>query len=170
MGRVSAIEHANGEVNEYQYDALGNRSSIDFGSGGAVRYTHDPAGNIVEVVVTERDGEQKRQFVQIGDMNRVENITYEGMSALDIAYDAMGRAVRFDTGRDIIEVEYAGPDGSGGLFPSLRGRRGRRAMIGQSSRKLGKCWMLAGQYCRTMPLESPIPTTESQCLTGSALQ
>ena len=110
MGRVSDIEYADGEVNQYSYDALGNRSSIDFGLGGAVRYSHDPAGNIVEVVVTERDGEVKRQFVQIGDMNRVENITYEGLGALDITYDEMGRAVTFDTGRDVISVEYAGPD------------------------------------------------------------
>ena len=110
MGRVTAIQYANGELNQYQYDQLGNRSSIDFGMGGAVRYTHDPAGNIVQVVVTERDGAQKRQSVQIGDMNRVENITYEGLGALDITYDRMGRAIRFDTGGDVISVEYEGPD------------------------------------------------------------
>ena len=121
MGRVSDIEYAGGEVNRYSYDALGNRSSIDFSSGGAVRYTHDPAGNIVEVAVTEPDGEEKRQFVEIGDMNRVENITYEGMGALDITYDGMGRAVSFNTGRDVISVEYAGPDRIGRITSQATG-------------------------------------------------
>ena len=121
MGRVLDIQYANGEVNQYSYDALGNRSSIDFGSGGAVRYSHDPAGNIVEVVVTERDGEEKRQFVQIGDMNRVENIAYEGMGALDIAYDEIGRAISFDVGADVISVEYAGPDRIGRIVSRATG-------------------------------------------------
>ena len=58
----------------------------------------------------ESSGEEKRQTVRIGGMNRVEGIDYEGLGALDIGYDAMGRAVRFDTGGDVIEVEYAGPD------------------------------------------------------------
>ncbi len=110
MGRLSSVEYASGEVTRYQYDPLGNRSGIKFSSGGAVRYAHDPAGNIVEVEVREGGGETKRQTVRVGDMNRVENITYEGLGNLDIAYDAMGRAVRFDTGSDIIAVEYAGPD------------------------------------------------------------
>lgn len=110
LGRISAIQYANGEVNQYQYDQLGNRSSIDFSMGGAVRYTHDPAGNIVEVVVTEQDGEVKSQTVQIGDMNRVENITYAGLGKLDIAYDRIGRAIRFDAGGDVVSIEYAGAD------------------------------------------------------------
>ena len=110
MGRLSAVEYAGGEVNEYRYDALGNRSGVEFGSGGAVRYAHDPAGNIVEVEVREAGGELKRQTVRIGDMNRVERIDYEGLGGVDISYDAMGRAVRFDTGGDIIAVEYAGPE------------------------------------------------------------
>ena len=134
MGRVSGTQYTNGDINRYQYDALGNRSSIDFSSGGAVRYTHDAAGNIVEVVVTERHGEQKRQEVRIGDMNRVENITYEGMGSLDVVYDEMGRAVSFDTGGDVISVEYAGPDrigriasqASGAVWSPNEGKAGKR--------------------------------------------
>ena len=41
------------------------------------------------VEVTEGDGASKRQSVRIGDMNRVENIAYEGLGSLDISYDAM---------------------------------------------------------------------------------
>lgn len=115
MGRISGTQYPNGVANRYQYDALGNRSSIDYGSGGAVRYTHDATGNIVEVVVTERNGEANRQVVQIGDMNRVEKITYQGMGALDIAYDGMGRAISFNAGRDVISVEYAGPGRIGSI-------------------------------------------------------
>ena len=133
MGRLSSVEYASGEVAKYQYDALGNRSGIQFSVGGTVRYAHDPAGNIVEVEVREGGGETKRQTLRVGDMNRVENITYEGLGNLDIAYDAMGRAVRFDTGSDIIAVEYAGPDRIARITSQARGavwspgndRRGR---------------------------------------------
>lgn len=111
LGRVSEVRYANGQVNRYRYDDLGNRASLLLGSaGGAVRYTHDPSGNIVEVAVTERNGKQKRQVVQIGDMNRVESITYEGAGTLAIGYDRMGRSVSFDMGSETIFVEYEGPD------------------------------------------------------------
>ncbi len=110
LGRVSEVQFANGQVNRYAYDELGNRASMRLGSGGAVDYTHDPSGNIVEVVVTEQDNEQKRQVVQIGDMNRVESITYEGAGKLDINYDGMGRAVSFTMGDEVVSVEYEGPD------------------------------------------------------------
>ena len=135
MGRVSGTQYTNGDINRYQYDALGNRSSIDFSSGGAVRYTHDAAGNIVEVVVTERHGEQKRQEVRIGDMNRVENITYEGMGSLDVVYDEMGRAVSFDTGGDVISVEYAGPDRIGRIASQATGATWSPKEDGASERK-----------------------------------
>ena len=110
LGLLSDIRYSNGERNRYHYDKLGNRAVVEFGMGGSVQYSHDPAGNIVEVKVTERNGEQKRQTVQIGDMNRVERIIYEGMGELEITYDRMGREKRFDTGRDVIVVEYVGPD------------------------------------------------------------
>ncbi len=110
MGRVAHVKHANGEVNQYTYDALGNRTSVTFGMGGAAHYSHDPSGNIVEVVVTERNGEEKRQFVEIGDMNRVESILYEAAGTLGIEYDSMGRAISFDMGSEVISVEYEGPD------------------------------------------------------------
>ena len=109
LGRVSDIRHANGAVNHYSYDDLGNRASIRYGMGGAVDYTHDPSGNLVEVVVTERNGAKKRQVVEIGDMNRVESIAYEGAGTLEIAYDRMGRAMRFEMSGEVISVEYEGP-------------------------------------------------------------
>lgn len=109
MGRLSHVRYAGGEINRYQYDELGNRTAVTVGRGGATSYTHDPSGNIVEVEVTEGDGEEKRQSVDVGDMNRVERITYEGLGKLDIGYDSMGRAVSFDTGRDNLAVEYADP-------------------------------------------------------------
>ena len=110
FGRVSDIRYANGEVNRYEYDSLGNRASVHFSYGGEVRYTHDPSGNIVEVAVTEVDGKEKRQVVQVGDMNRVERINYEGAGTLEIAYDGMGRATSFALGGDLISVSYEGPD------------------------------------------------------------
>ena len=121
MGRLAQVRYPNGEQNRYRYDALGNRTAVTFGSGGATRYVHDPAGNIVEVVVTEADGEEKRQKVEVGDMNRVERITYEGLGRLHIVYDSMGRAVRFDTDRDVIRVEYASPSAIGRIVSQASG-------------------------------------------------
>ena len=110
LGRVSQVRYANGKVSQYRYDDLGNRAHVNFGSRGAVEYMHDPSGNIVTVNVTQRNGEENRQTVQIGDMNRVEEITYEGAGTLDIGYDHMGRAVSFDMEGEVIAVEYEGPD------------------------------------------------------------
>ena len=121
MGRLSRVRYASGEVNRYEYDALGNRAAVGFGYGGATRYAHDPAGNIVEVVVTEADGEQKRQVVEVGDMNRVERITYEGLGELEVGYDSMSRAVRFDTGKDTLAVEYTGPSSIGRIVSRTTG-------------------------------------------------
>ena len=75
-----------------------------------MQYKHDPAGNIAEVVVTHPNGEQQRQVVEIGDMNRVESIHYEKAGQLEISYDRMGRAIQFNMGGDTISVEYEGPN------------------------------------------------------------
>ena len=109
MGRVSDVRYADGKMNEYQYDELGNRNSVVFGLGGAVQYKHDPSGNIAEVVVTNPNGTQQKQVVEIGDMNRVESIHYEKAGRLDISYDRMGRAVQFKMDLETISVEYEGP-------------------------------------------------------------
>ena len=109
-GRLSDVRYSDGEVNRYEYDDLGNRAFVNFGLEGAVQYKHDASGNIVEVVVTQPNRTEKRQIVQIGDMNRVESINYLGAGILDIEYDQMGRATRFKMGQEVISVEYQGPN------------------------------------------------------------
>ena len=89
------VVYANGDRNRYAYDALGNRQLTQYGMGASVRYGHDPADNIVAVAVTEK-GTTLRQTVEVGDMNRVESIAYEGAHTLRVAYDGAGRPVRFD--------------------------------------------------------------------------
>ena len=86
-----------------------HRTFVKFGLGGAVRYTHDASGNIVEVVVTQPSGIENRQVVQVGDMNRVESINYVGAGILDIEYDHMGRATSFKMGqgRDLCGIPRA---------------------------------------------------------------
>lgn len=121
MGRASAIRHADGTLNTYEYDALGNRASVSFGFGGAVRYAHDPSGNIVEVAVTHPGGGVRRQAVEIGDMNRVESIDYIGAGRFEIGYDAMGRAVSFKMGGDEVLVEYQGPNRIGRIVSTATG-------------------------------------------------
>ncbi len=121
MGRVSVVRYADGKANEYEYDDLGNRKSVRFGLGGAVQYQHDPSGNIVEVAVTNPNGEQLRQVVEIGDMNRVESIHYEKAGKLEISYDRMGRAVQFKMGVETVSVEYEGPSRISRIRSMLRG-------------------------------------------------
>ena len=121
LGRVSKVRYANGEANQYRYDDLGNRAHVSFGPRGAIEYMHDPSGNIVTVNVTQRDGEENRQTVQIGDMNRVKEITYEGAGKLDISYDHMGRAVSFDMEGEVIAVEYEGPNRIGKIVSKRNG-------------------------------------------------
>ena len=121
MGRASAIRYADGTLNTYEYDELGNRASVSFGFGGAVRYAHDPSGNIVEVAVTHPGGGVRRQAVEIGDMNRVESIDYIGAGRFEIDYDAMGRAVSFKMGGDEVLVEYQGPNRIGRIVSTATG-------------------------------------------------
>ena len=121
LGRASAIRHADGTLNKYEYDALGNRAFVSFGFGGAVRYAHDPSGNIVEVAVEHPLGGVRRQAVEIGDMNRVESIDYIGAGRFEIGYDAMGRAVSFRMGGNEVLVEYEGPNRIGRIVSKATG-------------------------------------------------
>ena len=121
LGRASAIRHADGTLNTYEYDALGNRAFVSFGFGGTVRYAHDPSGNIVEVEVEHPLGGVRRQAVEIGDMNRVESIDYIGAGRFEIGYDAMGRAVSFRMGGDEVLVEYEGPNRIGRIVSKATG-------------------------------------------------
>lgn len=121
MGRAYAIRYADGTLNTYEYDELGNRASVSFDFGGGVRYAHDPSGNIVEVAVTHPGGGATRQSVEIGDMNRVESIDYIGAGRFEIDYDAMGRAVSFKMGEDEVRVEYEGPNRIGRIVSRSTG-------------------------------------------------
>ncbi len=106
LGRIIDTMHANGQVNRYFYDDLGNRTLVEYGQGGAVSYTHDAAGNITHVEVTELDGTIRRQTVEIGDMNQVQKLFYNNAGTIDISYDRMGQPVRFDATEDVVLAEY----------------------------------------------------------------
>ena len=60
----------------------------------------------MEVEVTNADGSTRLQKTQVGDMNQVERLIYEGGRTVAIAYDGMGRPTEFDVGSDLIEVSY----------------------------------------------------------------
>ena len=106
IGRIVDTTYADGSTSRYFHDALGNRQLVEYGNGASVRYGHDPAGNIVRVEVTETDGTKRTQTTRVGDMNRVERVEYEGSAAIDVAYDDMGRPVRFVSGADTVTVRY----------------------------------------------------------------
>ena len=106
LGRIVDTTYADGSTSRYFHDALGNRERVEHGNGASVRYGHDPAGNIVRVEVTEADGASKVQTTRVGDMNQVERVEYEGSAAIDVAYDDMGRPVRFESEADTVTARY----------------------------------------------------------------
>ena len=106
LGRIVGTTYADGTTARYSHDLLGNRDLVEYHDGSSVRYRHDAAGNIVRVDVTEADGSALTQTTHVGDMNRVERVEYEGSGAIDVAYDNMGRPVRFDTAADTVSARY----------------------------------------------------------------
>ena len=106
LGRVVATTQPSGFRSRYGYDLLGNRQLVEFDGGASVVYSHDPAGNIVGVEITDKDGAKRRQTATIGRMNRVERVAYDPGWALDVDYDGMGRPTTFDNGRQRVAVEY----------------------------------------------------------------
>lgn len=106
LGRIIDTTHANGEVNRYFYDELGNRTLVEYGQGGSVSYRHDAAGNITRVEVIELDGTTRRQTVEIGDMNQVQKLVYDNAGTVNISYDRMGQPFRFDALEDVVLAEY----------------------------------------------------------------
>ena len=111
LGRIIDTTYPDGYAARYSYDDLGNRRLSEHGSGAAVTYVHDPAGNITGVAAAEPDGLVRRQRVTIGTANRIDRIVYEGAVTLDVAYDKMGRPIEFDMGEAVVGVEY-GPLGA----------------------------------------------------------
>lgn len=106
LGRVTATTYPSGQRSRYFHDLLGNRRLAERGAGSSVTYRHDPAGNIVAAEIKERDGTVRRQTTTVAAMNRVDRITYEPGRSLGIAYDQMGRPVKFDDGTQRVDVEY----------------------------------------------------------------
>ena len=106
LGRIVDTIYTGGHGARYFYDALGNRNLSEYGGGASVAFVHDAAGNITGVTVTRRDGTVRRQTVTVGVANRIERIVYEGAATLDVDYDKMGRPVEFDTGEEVVTVEY----------------------------------------------------------------
>ena len=105
-GRVVSTRYADGTVNRYRYDGLGNRLAVSYGTGGAVQYDYDPTGNIRRVAVRNPHGGSRRKTVHVGDYNRIERINYLGSGYVDIEYRASGAPAAFDFGFERVELQY----------------------------------------------------------------
>ena len=104
---IIATHYANGFVSRYRYDALGNRIGVEHSLGSSIGYRHDSVGNIVEITVTNADGEIKRQQIGIGEMNQVDQVVYgDEASAMRISYDGLGRPSRIQLASDTIDIAY----------------------------------------------------------------
>ena len=108
-GRIVSVRYADGSVNRYAYDELGNRRLVEYGSGASVRYLYDASGNIQKVAVRNRDGSSQRQSVEVGDLNQIGRIVYEEANqSVDIKYAPSGRPAAFDFGTERVELRYDG--------------------------------------------------------------
>ncbi|MCY3820528.1 MAG: hypothetical protein OXH52_14405 [Gammaproteobacteria bacterium] len=106
-GRVVSVRYTNGSINRYTYDALGNRRLVEYDSGASVRYLYDASGNIRKVGVHNRDGSSEQTLVEVGDLNRIERITYQNLNqSVDITYGSSGRATTFDFGSERAILKY----------------------------------------------------------------
>ncbi len=106
VGRVISVRYANGTINRYTYDELGNRQLAEYGNGASVQYLYDTSGNIRRVVVRNRDGSSRRQSVEVGDLNQIERIVYEDEHSIDITYGSSGHPTAFDFGTEQIKLRY----------------------------------------------------------------
>lgn len=105
-GRVVSTRYADGTVNRYRYDELGNRLAVSYGTGGSVQYDYDPTGNIRRVAVRNPDGGSRRKTVQVGDYNRIERIEYLDSGYVDVEYGASGAPTALDLGFERVELHY----------------------------------------------------------------
>ena len=107
--RISSTRFADGTVNRYTYDSLGNRRWAEYGRGGAGRYVYDATGNLVEIDVRNPDGSSSRQTVGVGDFSRIERITNEESNrSISVEYGPAGNPVAFDFGNERVRVLYHG--------------------------------------------------------------
>ena len=126
--QIVATHYAGGFVSRYRYDLLGNRIGVDHSLGSSVRYRHDRTGNIVEITVSNADGAVKSQRIEIGEMNRVEQVIYGDESRpMRMTYDGLGRPTVIQLTKDTIDISYL----EGGESIELRSRN-----TGQSWRRL----------------------------------
>ena len=107
-GRIVSVRYANGTINRYTYDELGNRRLVEYDNGAFVRYLYDASGNIRKVQVHNRDGSSDQTLVEVGDLNRIERIVYPNFSqSVDITYGPSGRVTMFDFGSERAILMYS---------------------------------------------------------------
>ena len=107
VGRILFVQYANGSINRYTYDELGNRELVEYGNGASVHYTYDTSGNIRNIGVRNRDGSSRQQSVEVGDLNQIKRIVYGNMNQLIVfEYDSSGRPAAFDFGTERIYLRY----------------------------------------------------------------
>ena len=107
LQRITATRFYDRQLNRYEYDRLGNRRLFDTGRYGQVTYEHDPSGNIVKTEIVGPHGESFVQRTLIGEMNRVEQVDYEGSTTLDVAYNELGQPVTFRIGDESVKASYS---------------------------------------------------------------
>ena len=79
---------------------------MEYGFGGSVSYSHDQAGNIIQVDVQETDDTTLTQYTTVGSMNRVDRIRYGDEASISVSYDGMARPKSIAANSDTVTVEY----------------------------------------------------------------
>ena len=116
LQRITSTNFNGKHTSHYFYNLLGNRHMLDIGQFGYVEYLHDSSGNIVKTHVVNQHRQSLVQKLDIGKMNRVKQIVFEGSDTISIIYNKSGQPVQFVSKFDTVIAKYHGS----GRLKSLR--------------------------------------------------
>lgn len=89
-GRLRKAAFPDGTSNTYRYDALGLRRLSAFSDGAQVQYQYNPAGSLTEILVTDAQGQENRQFLHLDSDKSVKTLDNQNGAQLNLIYDDNG--------------------------------------------------------------------------------
>ena len=90
LGRIASVNDHNGKATGYAYDAVGNRTGIEYPDGSAVEYSHDLLGRLTNV----KDAEGQDTAYAYDAASKLVSQAYPNGWNETYRYDAAGRLVR----------------------------------------------------------------------------
>jgi len=94
LGRITAVNDHNGNLVRYEYDAVGNRSSIQYPDKSIVRYQYDLASRLISVT----DAYENVTSYSYDAAGRLMSLTRPDGSIENYEVDSLGRVIRVTDG------------------------------------------------------------------------